>query len=64
MTFSYNYKDKNGKTITSDISRMFLSEADFRKCRRKEMKKMPNVHYCEYYELNIPKARVKTIANF
>ena len=64
MTFSYNYKDKNGKTITSDISRMFLSEADFRQYRRKEMKQMPDVHYCEYYELNVSRTRVKTIANF
>lgn len=64
MTFSYRYKDKNGKTITSDISRMFLSEADFRQYRRKEMKQMPDVHYCEYYKLNVPRTKVKTIANF
>ena len=64
MTFSYNYKDKNGKTINGGSSRMFLSEADFRQYRRKEMKQMPNVRHCEYYELNVSRTRVKTIANF
>lgn len=64
MNFFYKYKDRNGKTITSDSSSCFLTEADFRAYRRRDMKDKPHVHYCEYYELGVSRARIKTIANF
>ena len=50
--------------MASDSSTVFVSEADFRAYRRNEMKQMPNVHYCEYCELGVRNARLKTIANF
>lgn len=64
MDFSYRYKDKDDKTITSGNSSHFLNETDFRSYRRKEMKQMSNVHHCEYYKLGVRNARIKTIANF
>jgi len=64
MNFKYTYKDKNDNTMASDSSTVFVSEADFRAYRRNEMKQMPNVHYCEYCELGVRNARLKTIANF
>ena len=64
MNFSYKYYDRNGKVLTSGSSTCFLSEADFRSYRRKKMADMPDVHYCEYYELGVSRTRMKTIANF
>ena len=64
MNFFYKYYDRNGKVLTSGSSTCFLNEADFRACRRKKMAEMPDVHYCEYYEIGSTRARMKTIANY
>ena len=64
MIITYTIRDKADREIKGDCTQRFNEEGNFRKFMRQLMKGISNAHYCEYYEVGVPKTRLKTIANF
>ena len=62
--YSYGIRTIDDKLLYGDVLQFRMSEDDVITALRREMKRFPNAHHCEYYELGVWKAKVKILTNF